>query len=96
MSFSSSWRIKLLAVTEEKLDTRQVVMVRRWLQHFLLPALFHITIASGLQASYNQLRYIIMPLLLLQQFSCGDFFVTKEENKRRIASPQRHVLQVLR
>merc|ERR1719278_1647303 len=31
-------------------------MVRRWLQHFLLLALFHITIASGLQASYNQLR----------------------------------------
>ena len=86
MSFSSSWRIKLLAVTEEKLDTRQVVMVKRWLQHFLLPALFHITIASGLQASYNQLRYVVLPLLPLQLFSYGDFFVTKEENIHRIPS----------
>ena len=63
VTFSSSWRIKLLVVTDKKLDTRQVVMVKRWLQHFLLPALFHITIASGLQASYNQLRYVVVPPL---------------------------------
>lgn len=77
-------------------------MIKRWLQHFLLPTLFHlfllfhlfhITIASGLQASYNQLRYVVP--LLLQLFSSGHFFVTRDVNKHRIASRQRQMLQVL-
>ena len=35
---------------------QQLVMITRWLLHFLLPSIFNITTASALKASYNQLR----------------------------------------